>query len=96
MRGPLNTFAKNFRQRALLALQQLPLEDDSLLLCGLAEENLVRVSSRAVEVVGVNRRRVGLLPRGEHIAGILPTSAVDPVAVNVEQSPTLRKHDRTL
>ena len=47
-----------------------------------------------MEAVDVNRRLVGRLPRGEHTAGIFPTTAVDAVAVKAEQDPTQRRYDR--
>ena len=94
VRGLFYTFAKTLRHRAPLALQQLPLEDDSLLLRGFAKQNLVSVPRSAVEVVDVNRRLVGRLPRGEYSTGSFPTTAVDPVAIQAEQGPTQRKHDR--
>ena len=50
-----------------------------------------------MEVVDVNRRLVGRLPRGEYIAGLfITTTTVDPVAVKSEQGPTQRKYDRAL
>ena len=45
----------------------------------------MRVSSGAVQVVDVNRRPIGRLPRGEYSTCILPTAVVDPVAVKGEQ-----------
>ena len=54
----------------------------------------MRVSSSEMEAVDVNRRLVGRLPRGEHTAGIFPTTAVDAVAVKAEQDPTQRRYDR--
>ena len=53
-------------------------------------------SSRAVVVVYVNHGRVGQFSRGEYSAGIFPSTAVDPVAVNAVQVPGQRKDDRTL
>ena len=49
-----------------------------------------------MEVVNVNRRRIGRLPRGEYRTGVFPTTTVDPVAVKVEKGPTPRKYDREL
>ena len=87
---------RSFAMEPPLALQQLFGEDDSLLLRGLAEWDRVRVSSSAREVVGVHRRLVGQLPRGENITGLLLATAVDAVAVKAVKGPTQRKHDRTL
>ena len=67
-----------------------------MLLRGLEEYNFVRVSNSAMQVVDVKRRLVGRLPRGEHSAGVPPTTDVDPVAVKAEQGPTQRKYDGPL
>ena len=74
----------------------LPLEDDPMLPHGLAEYNLVRMSSSAMEVVDLNRRVVGRLPPGEHSTGRFPTTAVDPLAAKAIQGPNQRKYDRVL
>ena len=46
------------------------------------------VSSPAVEIVDVNRRLMGRLPRGEYSTRIVATTAVDPVAVQAATGPT--------
>lgn len=54
----------------------------------------MRVFSSAMEVVGVNRRVVERLLRGEYSSGFSPinTTAVDLVAVKAEEGPTTETH----
>ena len=70
--GLLDTFAEALRYGAPSTLQELSLEDEPLLLRGLAEQYHVGVPGRAVVVVDVNRGLLGQLSRGGHNAGIFP------------------------
>ena len=68
MRGRLGTLAKTFRHGSRFAF---PLSgDDFMLLRGRAVQNVVIVSSSAMDVVDVNRRLVWRLTQGEYITGL--------------------------
>ena len=93
MCGLLDTSAETRRHRAPFTLQKLSLEDNPLLLRGLAEVYLSGVPRRAVIVVYVNHAHVGEVFPGRLQLRIFPSAAVDPVAVKSVQAPGQRKHD---
>ena len=78
------------------ALQELSLEDDPLLLRGLAKQGLVGVPGRALVVVYVDNGLVYQFSRGEYSTDISPSAAVNPVAVKTLHVISQRKHNRTL
>lgn len=96
MHGLTHTIAGALCHEAPSASQQLSLEDDPLVLRGVAELNLVRASSETLEVVDVNRRLVAPLPRRGYSTGVFHTIDVNPEAVEAEQGPIQRKYDQTL
>ena len=81
---------------APFALKQRSLEDDPLLLRGLAGQGLVRVPARAVVVAYVGNGLVWQCSRVECSPGISPSAAVDPIAVTAERVVGQWKHDRML
>ena len=51
----------------------------------------MRGSRGAVEVVDLNRRVIGRLPRGEYSTDMFSRTLLDTLAAKVEQGPTQRK-----
>ena len=96
MYGLVDTSMETLRHGAPFALQQLSLEDDPLLLRGLVEQCLVRVSGRAVVVVYVTNGLVYQFSRGEYSTGISTSAVVEPVDDIAVQVPGKRKHDQTI
>ena len=88
MRGLLDALAETLRHGAPPALQQRFLEDDSLLYRGLAEWDLVRVSTSAMDVMNVQSKLDEQLPRGKYSTDTSHTTAADQIAVQAAKGPT--------